>query len=276
MKQRNLLKPSAGSVSVRNGSAGHAEERRIECRSCRESRSFTLIELLVVIAIIAILASLLLPALSKARAMAKSSLCISNLRQYGLAINMYGDEYSDYLLPQQTVTTKDGTSFYYAMVILWTGYIQTTLQPKCTEQTWKQAKTINHCPDRSEETSIAASGYAEGAYSYGHNSLALGDVHSVSPKPRKRGKLKRPSFYIGFFDSENTGVAANSNLPKGRWDGSDPAKTYVDFRHNNRINAAMIDGHAESIGDRDVLRAGVNTAAEIYRRFVPTWNGENY
>ena len=275
MKQRNLLKPSAGSVSVRNGSAGHAEERRIECRSCRESRSFTLIELLVVIAIIAILASLLLPALGKARAMARSSLCTGNLRQFGLAANMYGDEYSDYLLPQQTVATN-GTSFYYTPVNYWTGYLQTTILPNCTEQSWKQAKTINRCPDRSDETSIAASGYAEAAYSYAHNSLALGDVHGASPKPRKRGKLKRPSFYIAFVDSEYWAVAADSNLPKGRWNGSDPAKTYVDFRHNNRINAAMIDGHAESIGDRDVLRAGVNTTAEIYRRFVPTWNGENY
>ena len=275
MKQRNLLKPSAGSVSVRNGSAGHAEERRIECRSCRESRSFTMIELLVVIAIIAILASLLLPALGKARAMARSSLCTGNLRQFGLAANMYGDEYSDYLLPQQTVATN-GTSFYYTPVNYWTGYLQTTILPNCTEQSWKQAKTINRCPDRSDETSIAASGYAEAAYSYAHNSLALGDVHGASPKPRKRGKLKRPSFYIACVDSEYWAVAADSNLPKGRWNGSDPAKTYVDFRHNNRINAAMIDGHAESIGDRDVLRAGVNTTAEIYRRFVPTWNGENY
>lgn len=68
-------------------------------RSTRKSHGFTLIELLVVIAIIAILAAILFPVFAKARDAARFTSCLSNLKQLGVAMQMYiqdnGDKYPE-------------------------------------------------------------------------------------------------------------------------------------------------------------------------------------
>ncbi len=58
-------------------------------------KAFTLIELLVVIAIIAILAAILFPVFAQAKMAAKKSVDLSNMKQQGLAIVMYANDYDD-------------------------------------------------------------------------------------------------------------------------------------------------------------------------------------
>ncbi len=80
---------------------------------CR--RGFTLIELLMVVAIIALLASILFPVFAQAREKSRQASCQSNLRQIGLALTMYAQDYDDAFAPAwvETGRRSPGTVVYW-------------------------------------------------------------------------------------------------------------------------------------------------------------------
>jgi prepilin-type N-terminal cleavage/methylation domain-containing protein/prepilin-type processing-associated H-X9-DG protein len=196
-------------------------------------RGFTLIELLVVIAIIAILAAILFPVFARAREKARQTSCLANIKQAGLGILMYAQDY-DEILPRHCQQPPAGGNYPWSAAV----------------QPYVRNLQMFQCPSNSVVRNAAM-----GCAGYGYNLSRLADGTAVGCTERAMGSIPKPAGLIMVTET-NDAVAWC-----GYWyrDTATPDPTHMDLvsgRHNEGSNICYVDGHGKwarestIVGDR--------------------------
>ncbi len=221
-------------------------------------KHFTLIELLVVIAIIAILAGLLLPALSSAKKQAQKIKCTGNMKQCGLAINFYTDDWKGYFPPVHGVNPYSSPA---PATKEWWQYLD--------DQNMKREYLL--CP----ADPAVQEGFDDGivdAYDWStRESYNWNGMYSFG---QKKDFLKDSSKRLIVSERADSGDVLNhQGYPAfkavGVWEG----KIKKD-RHSKLSNYLFVDGHVESlnfestVGDRSESR-NMHFASEYLGSYLP-------
>ena len=235
------------------------EKKIMEKYHLPKHTGFTLVELLVVIAVIALLLSILMPSLKKAREQARTLVCSSDQKQFGVGMQMYVNTYDLYpplLFYPAQYPPKEGlflcvTGAYYVTwesMLIFSGLIPEALSDY--QGTIKKSPNIWRCPSEQHPYKNGVWRPAPPFRHYGIN----GYLSAIDPardyrKGHKESKIHNPSGTILFSE-------VDADQPYGWfWPGVvvNP-KSYQKntiFRHNNRTVVAFFDGHVGRIRSDD-------------------------
>ncbi|BDI29304.1 hypothetical protein CCAX7_13550 [Capsulimonas corticalis] len=204
--------------------------------SQRKSRGFTLIELLVVIAIIAILAAILFPVFAKAREKARQSTCASNMKQMGLGILQYVQDYDEKMIPRTVV--------YDGLDHVWTQLMQPYIKNQNIFQCPSNPRKDQYFCCQAAGSVVAHASYAA-SFQGGIQDVNTGDPGFSYPT------YDSPAQVIDILES--TAKYADFNVDAGAdtifsYYTTDPNLDYgcLFSGHSGMSNFLFVDGHVKA------------------------------